>query len=85
MTGEFGMRFYAGVPIKSPQGYNVGVISVVDFKARTLGDGQLQSLIDLAALLTDELELKVASHALRSELTSTGDVPTPAVRYPQAV
>ncbi len=85
VTGDFGMRFYAGVPIKSPQGHNVGVISVVDFKVRTLGDGQLQSLIDLAALLTDELELKVASHALRSELTSTGDVPTPAVRYPQAV
>ena len=34
----------------------------------------------------DELELQVASHQLRSELpVSTGDVPTPAVRYPHAV
>ncbi|TPX02857.1 protein kinase, partial [Schumannella luteola] len=30
VTGDFAMRFYAGVPIRSPEGYNVGVISVVD-------------------------------------------------------
>src|SRR5690606_26547163 len=86
VTGEFAMRFYAGVPIKSPEGYNVGVVSVVDFTPRTLTDEQLASLIDLAALVTDELELQVASHQLRSELrATTGDVPTPAVRYPHAV
>jgi GAF domain-containing protein len=86
VTGDFGMRFYAGVPIRSPEGYNVGVISVVDFTPRTLTEEQLASLLDLAALVTDELELQVASHQLRSELpVSTGDVPTPAVRYPHAV
>lgn len=86
VTGEFAMRFYAGVPIRSPEGYNVGVISVVDFKPRGLGEGQLQSLVDLAALVTDELELQVTSHQLRSELrVATGDLPTPAVRYPHAV
>jgi serine/threonine protein kinase len=86
VTGEFGMRFYAGVPIRSPEGYNVGVISVLDFTPRTLTDEQLASLTDLAALVTDELELQVASRQLRSELRpTTGDVPTPAVRYPHAV
>jgi GAF domain-containing protein len=86
VTGEFGMRFYAGVPIRSPEGYNVGVISVVDFTTRTLTEEQLASLVDLSALVTDELELQVASHQLRSELrATTGDVPTPAVRYPHAV
>lgn len=86
VTGDFAMRFYAGVPIKSPEGYNVGVISVVDFKARSLSDGQLESLVDLSALVTDELELQVATHQLRSELRlTTGDVPTPAIRYPHAV
>ncbi len=86
VTGDFGMRFYAGVPITSPDGHNVGVIAVIDFKPRGLGEAQLASLVDLAALLTDELELKVASHQLRSELRAhTGDVPSPAVRYPHAV
>jgi GAF domain-containing protein len=86
VTGDFGMRFYAGVPVKSPEGYNVGVISVVDFTPRTLTEEQLASLVDLAALVTDELELQVTSHQLRSELrVGTGDVPTPVVRYPHAV
>ncbi|AYF96904.1 GAF domain-containing serine/threonine-protein kinase [Protaetiibacter intestinalis] len=86
VTGGFAMRFYAGVPIKSPEGYNVGVISVADFTPRTISEGQLESLVDLAALVTDELELKLASQQLRSELRqTTGDVPTPAVRYPHAV
>lgn len=86
VTGEFGMRFYAGAPIKSPEGYNVGVISVLDFTPRSMTDEQVESLVDLASLVTDELELQVAHHQLRSELrTTTGDVPTPAIRYPHAV
>lgn len=86
VTGDFGMRFYAGVPIKSPEGFNVGVISVLDFKVRSLSDGQLESLNDLSALITDELELQVATHQLRTELRlTTGELPTPAVRYPHAV
>lgn len=86
VTGDFGMRFYAGVPIRSPEGYNVGVISVVDFTTRTLTEGQLASLVDLSVLVTDELELQVMNHQLRSELAGgTGEQPTPAVRYPHAV
>lgn len=86
VSGEFGMRFYAGVPIRSPEGYNVGVISVVDFTSRSLTDEQLASLVDLSALVTDELELQVMSHQVRSELAlSTGEQPTPVVRYPHAV
>ncbi len=83
VTGDFAMRFYAGVPIKSPEGYNVGVISVADFAPRTLGESQLASLVDLAALVTDELELQVASHRLRSELATVADDSAPGL--PRAV
>lgn len=58
VTGEFGMRFYAGVPIASPDGYGLGVVSVVDFTPRSLGEEQLAALVDLAALVADELELR---------------------------
>lgn len=68
VTGDFAMRFYAGVPIRSPEGYNIGVLSVLDFAPRTLSEAQLQSLQDLAALVADELELKLTTHRLRSEL-----------------
>ncbi len=68
VTGDFGMRFYAGVPIRSPEGHNVGVLSVLDFQPRTLSDAQLDSLQDLAALVADELELKLTANRVRSEL-----------------
>ncbi len=81
VTGDFAMRFYAGVPIKAPSGHNVGVISAVDFRPRTLTEEQLASLVDLAALVTDELELQVATHQLRSELGGgTGELP-PALAH----
>jgi len=84
VTGDFAMRFYAGAPIKSPDGFNVGVISVADFTPRTFTDAQLSSLLDLAALVTDELELQVAGHQLRSELGAAGTGGS-EVRYPHAV
>jgi GAF domain-containing protein len=86
VTGDFAMRFYAGVPIRSPEGFNVGVVSVADFTSRTLTEEQLASLVDLSALVADELELRVMNHQLRSELSgATGDHPTPVVRFPHAV
>ncbi|QEO09773.1 serine/threonine protein kinase [Protaetiibacter larvae] len=85
VTGELQVRFYAGVPLKSPDGYNIGVLSVADFVSRTLTDAQLASLSDLAALVTDEFELQVASKSLVSELRPLEDEATPAIRYPHAV
>lgn len=74
VTGDFGMRFYTGVPIRSPEGFNIGVLSVLDFAPRTLSELQLESLEDLAALVADELELKLKTHRVRTELISSPDV-----------
>lgn len=56
IKGENGIRFYAGIPLKSPEGYNVGVISVADFIPREITNLQLDMLKTLSKIIIDKLE-----------------------------
>jgi hypothetical protein len=52
------LRFYAGVPIRSPAGYIIGIYSIVDDKPRhDFGERDLDILKDLAATVMDHLAL----------------------------
>ncbi|RDW79392.1 hypothetical protein BP6252_04030 [Coleophoma cylindrospora] len=52
------LRFYAGVPIRSPAGYIIGIYSIVDDKPREdFGERDLNVLKDLAATVMDHLVL----------------------------
>ncbi len=56
VTGDPGIRFYAGHPVKSPDGKTIGTLCVIDRKPRTLTPNQIEDLKDLAAMV--EIELK---------------------------
>jgi signal transduction histidine kinase len=59
VTGEPAIRFYAGAPLKTPEGHNLGTICVIDTRPRSLlSEAETRSLADLAALVVDELELR---------------------------
>ncbi|MDQ1704397.1 MAG: phosphoserine phosphatase RsbU/P [Frankiaceae bacterium] len=58
VAGEFGLRFYAGVPLTTTDGYNLGTLCVIDHEPRQTTDDELATLSDLAALVMDELELR---------------------------
>jgi sigma-B regulation protein RsbU (phosphoserine phosphatase) len=58
---ELGLRFYAGVPLTTQDGYDVGMLCVLDQAPRTLTDDEAATLEDLAALLMSELELRLAA------------------------
>jgi len=53
---EGGVRFFAAAPLKSPEGFNVGVISVSDTVPREATELQLDMLKTLAKLVIDKLE-----------------------------
>lgn len=61
VAGEFGLQFYAGVPLRTRDGYNIGTLCVLDFEPRDIDAQQLASLEDLAVIAMTELELRLES------------------------
>lgn len=57
VVGEFGLRFYAGAPIKSAEGYNLGTICIVDKESRTFNSADQKILEHMAQVVMTELEL----------------------------
>jgi len=61
VAGEFGLRFYAGVPLRSSDGYNLGTLCVIDKTPRPIDQTQIDDLKDLASLVMDQLELRLSA------------------------
>ena len=68
VAGEFGLRFYAGVPLTTTEGYNLGTLCVIDKVPRELPPNGEQILADLAAIVVGELELRLAARAARDRI-----------------
>jgi two-component sensor histidine kinase len=61
VAGDFGLRFYAGVPLRTSDGFNLGTLCVIDKKPRPVDQDQIDDLTDLASLVVDQLELRLAA------------------------
>ncbi|MFA9461362.1 diguanylate cyclase domain-containing protein [Thiohalorhabdus sp. Cl-TMA] len=59
--------FYAGIPVRSPEGHKVGSLCAIDNRARAFTESMKQFIIDLRTLLENELLLR--SEAIRDHLT----------------
>lgn len=55
--GNLGIRFYAGVPLRTRSGFNLGSFCIMDKQPREFSAGQLNQLAALAKLLMDYIEL----------------------------
>lgn len=63
---ENGIRFYAGAPLKTIEGHQLGRLCVLDTQPRAVTPEQLKMLETLSSIVMDELELRLASRkALR--------------------
>lgn len=59
VTSEFGLRFYAAVPLETSDGYKLGTLCVLDKKPRKLTDKEQKILEDLAYIVMQQLELRL--------------------------
>lgn len=53
-----GIRFYAGAPLKSREGFNLGTLCVIDHIPRRVNAHEISLLKDMAAIVVDEMELR---------------------------
>jgi len=61
VAGAFGLRFYAGAPLRTSDGFNLGTLCILDFEPRTLSEQDTATLEDLSQMVVSELEVRLAS------------------------
>jgi eukaryotic-like serine/threonine-protein kinase len=59
IAGALGLRLYASVPLRSPEGHDLGTLAVMDRAPRTIADDQLAVLKKLAGLAVHLLEMRL--------------------------
>ena len=59
VVGDFGLGFYAGAPLKTREGHNLGTLCLLDTVPRKMSVADSANLQDLARLVTSELELRL--------------------------
>ena len=62
VAGQLGLRFYAGVPLTTDDGFNLGTLCVIDQQPRRFSSEETAALEDMARIVMDELELRLAAH-----------------------
>lgn len=61
VAGEFGLRFYAGHPLLTHDGHNLGTLCVLDTAPHDVTAKQTEMLQELAALVVEQLELRLSA------------------------
>lgn len=69
VSSEGGIRFYAGAPLKTSEGYLLGTVCVTDSTPREATPKQLKMLETLSSIVIDELEQRLAAKKAMSAQT----------------
>ncbi len=71
VTGDMHVRFYAGAPLRTPDGHGLGSLCVVDSTPRTLTEGQVGALQALSRQVVALLEARRVSAQLAEALEAS--------------
>jgi len=64
VAGDFGLRFYAGVPLKGSDGHNLGMLAVIDAAPRSVSERELSILKKLAEVVVHLIETRLEERLL---------------------
>jgi len=68
VTGELGVRFYAGIPLHAPNGCAIGTLCVMDMVPRRLSESQKRALTILGHQVQARMELRAKTNILKNAL-----------------
>jgi len=76
VVGPPHIRSYAGIPLRTPEGYNVGALCAIDTRIRRFSPADIAILSNFANIVCDELELRMIAQVdhLTGALTRRGFV-----------
>jgi GAF domain-containing protein len=60
VASEFGLRFYAAAPLQTESQCNLGTLCIIDKTPRSLTEKEQKLLKELAEIVMDEMELRIA-------------------------
>jgi two-component sensor histidine kinase len=80
VAGEFGLRFYAAAPLRTNDGHNLGTLCVIDRKPRAVSEREIAHLEALAAIVIDQMELRLAARNAVVQLKSVIEQKEAALR-----
>ena len=61
VTGDFGLRFYAGAPLITHDGHSIGTLCIIDRKTRKFDARERKILQGLAKTVMDHIELRLSA------------------------
>ncbi|MEA2289325.1 MAG: phosphoserine phosphatase RsbU/P [Solirubrobacteraceae bacterium] len=70
VAGEMGLSFYAGAQLTTADGHSLGTLCVIDQRPRPFSDEEAKTLSDMAAVVMDELELRLAARRVVDQESS---------------
>jgi len=80
VTGDLGLRFYIGIPLRTHDGFNIGTLCVIDREPHTPRDWHIAHLKDLASIVVDRMELLFAARRAIGELMQVNSEKEAALR-----
>jgi GAF domain-containing protein len=71
VAGLMGLQFYAAAPLRSPEGYNLGTICLIDKEPRQLDVYESSILMQLSRIVMAQIELKLQARLAYKEMSKT--------------